>query len=250
MCQRFLSLLSLSLDLPDDKEIKENLTNITTYLAKQFKNYLIMAVGGEIRHFKRETRFNSCATYIKIMKEKYGQSWDCWAQHPNCKGCGKDNLSNPLLSSFLPKEIVNSDVLQYILDIKEENHCYSRVEVWASWYEIYHTHKLEALKVLEYLFKNIEWRDNFGGSKWANVTDVLISYLSGGMSDLLFVDTAWSLQHNNSIIFDKIWDITGVRIVLDANFRHQMWLVKVKASDNIKELYDRKTLAIKYKDNQ
>lgn len=59
------------------------------------------------------------------------------------------------------------------------------------------------LSFLEYLFKNWDWNDDYGGEVWATITNVLYRFVNGEISPETLVDNMWTLSHNNGLIFNK-----------------------------------------------
>jgi hypothetical protein len=67
----------------------------------------------------------------------------------------------------------------------------------------------EAIKVMEATkqsFDGLTWCGSYGGNAWGKITEVLLSYLKGEVSDVLFVDQAFNLKHNSGVAFGKfLW---------------------------------------------
>lgn len=58
-------------------------------------------------------------------------------------------------------------------------------------------------RALAYAFHNGSWSGGYGGHPWGEVTDAVISYLSGVTSMEMLVDTGYTLAHNGGPIFNK-----------------------------------------------
>ena len=112
--------------------------------------------------------------------------------------------------------------------------------MWTAWKGLYDQQGIHALCVIEYLFRNLKWKGSIGGLKWATAAKTLIMYLEGTISPTIFVGTAWGLQHNNSIIFDKLWNITEVQNVLNHNLNSQMNGLVWYASEKVRNLWKEK----------
>lgn len=91
-----------------------------------------------------------------------------------------------------------------------------RHAMWGRWKEVREKHGLAALEVVRDVFNEGKWDSSFGGKKWGTAAEILLRYLSGEDSKLLFVDTAFSLQHNTGCIFNKIYDTNGLQSLLNA----------------------------------
>jgi hypothetical protein len=53
------------------------------------------------------------------------------------------------------------------------------------------------------VFNSGSWSTNYGGKKWAAVTDCLRSFVTGNYSMVMLLDTMWTLSHNTGPIFNK-----------------------------------------------
>jgi hypothetical protein len=183
----FYLLTAANIDYPENIKIKLKLRQETEFLAEQFSAYLDMVIGGEIRHFPRQ-----CAAYRDNPTET------------------RDSLTQSAKA-----------LLTYIL-----HECpIDRNEAWADWRAIRKKHGIAFLEASIELL-SLDWGGHvYGGKTWAGAGKVLLSYLTGEISATTFVDTAWGLQHNSDVIFDKLWSITDLKELLEANL-----------NDNLKEL--------------
>ena len=81
----------------------------------------------------------------------------------------------------------------------------------------------QAILYLVYIFCKGSWTGSFGGPKWGNCAKLLLEYRRKRLSDLVFVDQAFGLQHNGSIVYDKMtWKIENLLPVLNWNQRGHM----------------------------
>lgn len=63
---------------------------------------------------------------------------------------------------------------------------------------------LEQLLVgYSYAYHNGAWSGGYGSAAWGKVTDALLAWVRGQISLEMFVDTAYTLEHNNGNIFNK-----------------------------------------------
>lgn len=113
----------------------------------------------------------------------------------------------------------------------------SRELVWEEWKGLRESRGLEILEEALRIFRDYNWDGGYGGETWATATAVLLDYLKGEMSDIMFVDTAFGLQHNNNYIFDKLWNIDELTSVLDINRDGDMETLLYYADDEIHLLY-------------
>ncbi|NTW13829.1 MAG: pyruvate, phosphate dikinase [Candidatus Moranbacteria bacterium] len=80
-------------------------------------------------------------------------------------------------------------------------------------------------------FRECEWKEGFGGSQWAQIAEAPINYLAGTVSDSVFVDHAFDLQHNNGSVFGKHDMLYGSRDLLQSQLE-----AKKLATGNAREL--------------
>lgn len=59
------------------------------------------------------------------------------------------------------------------------------------------------VEALRDLFTLGSFSSSYGGKAWAEITEVLLAYVSGGISLEMLVDQAFHLAHNNGAIFNK-----------------------------------------------
>lgn len=58
------------------------------------------------------------------------------------------------------------------------------------------------------------WTPGYGGKMWGTIADVVRDYWDGTIKPRTFLDRAWTLQHNNASVFDKIYSISELMQVL------------------------------------
>lgn len=88
-----------------------------------------------------------------------------------------------------------------------------RWQSWIEWKTVREANGTRALQEAERLFRTGSWRQHFGGKTWAAVTELLISRLTGEFSDIVFIDTAFSIDHNTGCVFNKLWSVDGQKSV-------------------------------------
>lgn len=71
------------------------------------------------------------------------------------------------------------------------------------------------------------WTPGYGGKKWGTIADVVRDYHNGTIKPRTFLDRAWTLQHNNASVFDKIYSTSELMHVLE-----------IQASNDYKKLAD------------
>lgn len=116
----------------------------------------------------------------------------------------------------------------------------NRAGGWAQWKEIRDNMGLEALERAAQCFNEGSWSPGYGGKKWGTACVVLLRHLKGEDTPAMFVDTTWSLQHNGTHIFDKVWSVHGLQQVLDAKFKGNVAFLRAIATKETLEVIDMK----------
>ena len=70
-------------------------------------------------------------------------------------------------------------------------------------------------------------------------------FLEGALTPTAFVDTVWSLHHNNGFILNKVWNCYGLEPILDAKFDGKIEDVVPYASIEIQKLWKDKRNVVK-----
>ncbi len=60
-------------------------------------------------------------------------------------------------------------------------------------------------------FSDVSWNDGFGGPAWASIARLARDYLKGKVNAEIFMNMAWSLQHNGGNMFNKVWSWSACR---------------------------------------
>lgn len=99
---------------------------------------------------------------------------------------------------------------------------------WLRWKDVRDEFGLDALRDAMFCFKLPGWPSSYGGNNWATIAFTLLEYLEGRVSAIVFLDSAFSLEHNCGCAFNKIYNTNYVREALDVCF------TKTDPSDIIK----------------
>jgi len=62
---------------------------------------------------------------------------------------------------------------------------------------------LTAFRSIVYAYTHGVWGGGYGGKAWASVADCVLKFFDGTYTPEIFVDTVWTLCHNNGPIFNK-----------------------------------------------
>jgi hypothetical protein len=115
-----------------------------------------------------------------------------------------------------------------------------RGTAWLVWGVIRRAWGLDALALAQETFELPGWRGAFGGEAWGSITSVLLAYLERRISDRIFVDRCFSLEHNGGCVFNKIYDTRTVGAVLEAHGEDDYSTLRVHASKEIERLWRRR----------
>jgi len=87
---------------------------------------------------------------------------------------------------------------------------------------LYKRHWINVYSDMMNIFSDGDWRASYGGQAWRDIVKNLYNYESGKIDEVVFIDTALNLQHNNNIYFDKLYN---------ERYIHYLWkLLTLKAS--------------------
>lgn len=112
-----------------------------------------------------------------------------------------------------------------------------RSSSWEGWYWVRKQYGTVALRWLVQAYNaTYRWKSGYGGEPWGNISNTLLQWEIGNISDTVFIDTCWGLQHNGGKYFDKWWNTYGLASVLDHNLRGEYCMVKYDASNRIQHL--------------
>ena len=186
---------------------KEPLNKLTDFLADQFSRYMFVAIGGELRHC-------SMSYYAKLPADTID------------KICDEIGLNYKIIPWFFLRVAAGKG---------------DRTAMWEAWNKKAKELGTENLTRFAYAMFNAKglWGQegsSIGGKKWALIAKVLLDYLTGEITKMIFVDTAFGLKHNGAIHFSKVWMLTYLQQILDFNFKGNYAPLFSIASEEVKEL--------------
>ena len=199
---------------------KPVLARLVSDLAAEFKEYFLEIVGGELRH---------ASAFLRAGR-----------------------------ADEVPEE------LRYWLSRLTARKDTNRSLAWAQWHAIVDEYGAKALDWAAQTFYEADWEnanlEGYGGESWADIANVVGQYLRGGMSDLVFVDRCFALEHNGGCAFDKSYpngyirydrpsfkrkgnsfsdrSFTYATLCLDAHGRDEYEVLLDAASPEVQELWD------------
>lgn len=80
-----------------------------------------------------------------------------------------------------------------------------------------HAQQAEFLGLAGQVFDG-KWQTLMGGPKWANIARTGISYMTGNIGQMAFIDLVFDLQHNMGVFFDK----SAMVVCVAHTLRHQL----------------------------
>lgn len=122
---------------------------------------------------------------------------------------------------------------------------HNRSAAWRYWKIVRQEKGLEALRQVVIIYLQGHWSSGFGGLKWGKGAECLCMFLEGALTPTAFVDTVWSLHHNNGFILNKVWNCYGLEPILDAKFDGKIEDVVPYASIEIQKLWKDKRNVVK-----
>lgn len=116
---------------------------------------------------------------------------------------------------------------------------FHRYMVWAKFPEYARRYGRRNLLLFTVLVHDtLNWKGGgYGGKKWGQCAKTVLAYRRKRIDKVTFVDTAFGLKHNGNIVFDKLWKVSGVEDILDANQRGDMDRLCLFASAEVVELW-------------
>ena len=187
-----------------DDAVRTMLPPLVSNLAEQMSRYLEMAIGGELRH---------------------------------CKAVA---LGGGISASNV-KKVPSSEIRELTKEIfggkKGKLRTGSRSIAWVRWKGLSEKLGVKAAEYASWMFWNSVWNGGYGGPKWGKCADVLLLYMKGELSENLFVDSAFGLEHNNNNVYDKVFSIDSLKSVLDANLNEQPTLLMQVARPQVRDVY-------------
>lgn len=162
-------------------------------LGKEYSTYLDMAVGGEARHIgvllsegRLPTRPRHLTGYLRACEAvdwDRTRSWFIWLQ---------ERRAHP------------DATLPWLLSIAE-------IFVSPSWPR---SDEMNGAESGEPIYAT-------GGPAWSTAARLTHSYLCDTISDRVFLNMAFSLQHNKSVIFNKVYHVTELKRALELQANDQ-----------------------------
>lgn len=89
---------------------------------------------------------------------------------------------------------------------------------WLRWKDVRDEYGISALRDAVFCFKLPNWPHSYGGNNWATIAYTLLEYLEKKTSAIVFLDSAFSLEHNCGCAFNKIYGTNYVKEALDVCF--------------------------------
>ncbi len=192
----FYLLSNLVLDFPD---IRPDYEAYVANVAKTFEVYVVLAVGGELRHARTESSLCNYKVHGGMPElSDWLMQYACLA-----RGAGEArNNARTKAGERLLKSYQSGDV-----------------------------DKIELIDKVASAFKDLRWTGSYGGDKWGQAADCLSMYLKEETTATIFVDTMFGIQHNGGCIFSTAYTTTFVEHILNWNQSGQMDYLRPYATE-------------------
>lgn len=115
-----------------------------------------------------------------------------------------------------------------------------RGTAWLAWGVIRRAWGICAIELAEEAFALPGWRGAFGGDAWKSIASVLRAHLERRISDRIFVDRVFSMEHNSGSVLNKIYDTRNLKPVLDAHGCDDYSQLFIHASGEVRQLWTRR----------
>lgn len=195
----FYLLLEASMEANVSPEIMERFKLHTAYMSEQLATYLECASLGEFRHILEYNSASVCYNIGVLLTEDMKM------------------LSQKMFELFVDT-FTNCGVVH--------GKRISRRLIWKLWPEVNNKLGLKAHELMAFVFRS-SGGGSIGGPLWGRCIDLVRAFRAGELSSVLFTDLAFGLKHNNSIAFDKFWDVEHVDIPLDivrdGQYLYRLW---------------------------
>jgi hypothetical protein len=112
-----------------------------------------------------------------------------------------------------------------------------RHSAWHNWKFFRNAYGSVALRWAEACFNSFSG-GGYGGPRWANIAKVLRMYETGELTPISFIDTCWGLEHNGGAYFNKAWNTSGMKHVLDSALHENLTEVRHAASPSVRQLHE------------
>ena len=184
---------------------------------------------------------HSCTLYHCYENGDYEDIECACGDCPACGGSGDPDFEIEQLTS-------HSGVLAFFDQMKQDMgprgklYKYERNLGWAEWHRLRIKHGSTMMRECMKLLDHEVWGNgSFGGPRWAMCARLVADWEEGRISDRIMVNMALSMQHNNGIVFDKLYtiqdDIPSLRRTLDTQADDDYEKLAAWCSPTVKEMW-------------
>ena len=180
------------------REARDLYVRIHTEVAERLATYLVLAVGGELRHTHSD--WLACGYEFQELQERFGLLTAEWTEY------GQKALVG---SYFEQREQAQVSALG---SLKGSAATPARF-----------------MELAVAVFTKGLWSGSMGGSKWAHIAQTVLDFLSGACTHTVFADHAFDLEHNGGRMFDKHKMVRGNDSALKQQLEAKKHTTSVKA---------------------
>lgn len=281
-CAEFYVLERLEAD--GSRTARAMLRELEAKLTGEFLQYLDMACGGELRHYPRGSRSCECGygcdSDCEIMHScadnecpnnhecsEYCHAGgaacdedecDCLANCEEWEGCGYEGNyegcpgCNPEQEGCTMRANYDSAGLLAELPIVAEYLDLSggrgtdRDSAWGTWLEMRDSHDgKQALGEMVRAFMEGPWGGGFGGEAWGRAAKLAHDLVSGLISTRVFINMAWSTEHNGGCIFNKAYATHNLQHVLNLQASDKYDKLASYACPKVRALWEYRPIALR-----
>lgn len=170
-----------------------------------------------------------CETYEGCgMNGNYEGCPNCNSDHTGCE-MQRDRTPTPGLLDDLP---IVSEYLQ-----NTNGRGSTRDSAWEVWLEYRREHGLKATGEMVRAFMEGPWGGGFGGEAWGTAARLAYDVMQGAISERVFVNMAWSAEHNGGCIFNKLYNIGDLNYVLQKQAEDDYDVLAKRACSEVAKLW-------------
>ena len=217
-------------------QVRAELDARTSRLARTLARYLVLACGGELRHWSRIRRTTSFYEVPRTGRgaRKVQKALDAMDWQTARDLCKNEDPTPPTVRKMF-------DMMEASRMANDFGGASWRGLAWEKWLHLVERDPAQAMYECAWVFEHIAWvnllhgasqsfywaddptaspvtqrPDNmsYGGLKWAVPARLCADFFAGKLQPRTFIDRCWSIQHNGGSLFDKAFRVQALDVVL------------------------------------
>ena len=228
-------------------------------MASEFQRYFEMACAGEARHATSLTETNYCPTCDGEGHEYCGHCYteggayvcDGSCDDPDCEGCEWESCevcdgagqidcddcegTGEREENLFDASTVGDGVRELIARAGGRNRSIAFLE----YLNLRESYGSKLIRETYHLFNDNPWPSGYGGKAWASIARLTADYVEGKINARVFINMAWSQQHNGGCAFNKVYETDNLQLVLDEQaYGSYERMIRRWASPQVKDLWE------------